>query len=352
MTLILVLEVNIEMFRMFKRRKGLYYWAMTIGSWACAVDALGIILKYFSPGTKPLWPLYTLLLSIGWAAYTVAQLTVLYSRLHLVSESRNLQRGVLAMILIFSPIIIITDWVFIWPAYNPNKRVTGEWSARAAIVERFAQLGFSMMEVTISGIYMYSLTKLLHMKSSVRQRRVMLDLFYVFVLVVSFDIINVILVFLNRVGLSHPIQTFSYTLKLRLEFLLLNQLMAVAARGLQRETFGERRYHDPEALQDFSIFGQNFQTFDMNGCNSEGRSQEKKDSGITTLPDSTLSPTTHKTSIPQRHGSMKDSSTHDERGWFPVHHDCSKNRLPSQNKPLPPSPEPDMKTVWREDDDD
>ncbi|KAL9027159.1 MAG: hypothetical protein Q9180_007371, partial [Flavoplaca navasiana] len=30
----------------------------------------------------------------------------------------------------------------------------------------------------------------------------------------------------------------------RLEFAVLNQLMAVAARGIRRDTFGERRYHD------------------------------------------------------------------------------------------------------------
>lgn len=87
-----------------------------------------------------------------------------------------------------------------------------------------------------------------------RQRRVMLDLTYVNVLAIALDILNIILVYVNRVGISHPIQTFSYTLKLRLEFVVLNQLMAVAARGLHRETFAEKRYHHPGSVDGSTSF--------------------------------------------------------------------------------------------------
>lgn len=87
-----------------------------------------------------------------------------------------------------------------------------------------------------------------------RQRRVMLDLTYVNVLAIALDILNIILVYVNRVGISHPIQTFSYTLKLRLEFIVLNQLMAVAARGLHRETFEEKRYFHPGSVDDSTSF--------------------------------------------------------------------------------------------------
>lgn len=70
-----------------------------------------------------------------------------------------------------------------------------------------------------------------------------MDLIYVNVIAVSLDVLTVVLVFLNQLGISHPVQTFSYILKLKLEFIALNQLMAVAARGLRKESFAERRYH-------------------------------------------------------------------------------------------------------------
>ena len=349
MTFLLVLETNIEILRLFKRRTGLYYWAISIGSWTCAVNALGLILKNLTPGSRSAWPFYTFLVSVGWAMYTVAQLTILYSRLHLVSESRRLQRAVLLMIVIVSPVIIIADWVVVWPAYNPNRRLTSEWSPRLAIVERFAQLGFTTVEVAISGIYMYCLTHLLRDKSSVRQRRVMLDLIYVLVVAISLDIINVVLVFLNRIGLSHPIQTFSYALKLRLEFLVLNQLMAVAARGLQRDTFGERRYHDPEAVQDFSSFGRDLQKLDFINGNSDGDCSEDKDSTTVTLPLTALPPITEKSSHPERHKSMV---TPENKRWLPLYHNHLGHKRPSHEKPLPEIPSYGHRTIWRNDDDD
>ena len=109
-----------------------------------------------------------------------------------------------------------------------------------------------MVELILSGIYVWSLLKLLNLKSSVRQRRVMRDLIYVNVILVLFDILVVILLYLNQTGISHPIQIFSYALKLKLEFVVLNQLMAVAARGLRKETFEEQRYHHSSTQDAFS----------------------------------------------------------------------------------------------------
>ena len=80
----------------------------------------------------------------------------------------------------------------------------------------------------------------------------MLDLVYINLIIVLLDILVVILVYLNRLGISHPMQTFSYALKLKLEFSVLNQLMAVAARGIQRTNFEERRYHHGSAADAFS----------------------------------------------------------------------------------------------------
>lgn len=61
----------------------------------------------------------------------------------------------------------------------------------------------------------------------------------------ALDVPNIILVYVNRARISHPIQTFSYALKLGIEFIILNQLVAVAARGIHRNyhTVAEKRYH-------------------------------------------------------------------------------------------------------------
>ncbi|KAK4697180.1 hypothetical protein P7C71_g851, partial [Lecanoromycetidae sp. Uapishka_2] len=118
-------------------------------------------------------------------------------------------------------------------------------SPRMAVLDRLDQLGFTLIEAIISGIYIWSLTTLLRVKSTIRQRRVMRDLFCFMIIVILMDIVVVILIFINQTNLSYSIQDFSYALKFKLEFVVLNQLMAVAAKGVKKESFAERRYNEP-----------------------------------------------------------------------------------------------------------
>ena len=243
MTFLLVVDINFQIHYAFKRATGIYFWAMQIGSIGCFIDAIGTLMHYLVPNFSRYWALYTLFMTVGWAVYTVAQLTVLYSRLHLVVQNEGVQRMVFWMIVLVSPPLILSDWIVIWPSYNPATDIGERWSVAAAIAERICQLGFSVVEVIINVTYVVGLLAILRRRPTVRQRRVMLDLTYVNVLTILLDILNIVLVYVNRVGISHPIQTFSYTLKLRLEFITLNQLMAVAARDVYRQTFENRRYH-------------------------------------------------------------------------------------------------------------
>lgn len=224
---------------------------MLIGTIGCGVDALGVIFKYFV-ADKRAWPFYTLCLLCGWTMFSLAQLLVLCSRLHLVNQNLTVRKICFGITLSCIVTVTIPNWVVVWPAYNPDPKMSSLWSPRDAIVERYTQLVLTIVELIISGVYVYSLLGLLRVKSSVRQRRVMLDLIYVNIITVAFDLLCLIMVYLNQLGTSHPIQTFSYIFKLRLEFYVLNQLMSVAARGLKRETFEEKRYHNPSQTDTFS----------------------------------------------------------------------------------------------------
>lgn len=239
----LFLETIFEIFRVFKKRQGLYFWSLLIGVVSLPVNNIAILLKYLVPGTQHVWPLYTLSALVSWSFFSIAQLLVLYSRLHLVVDNPRIQRWVLYLIVACGVLFILPIWIVVWPAWNPDSKITQRWSAPDGIVERFTQLGFTLAECIISGIYIHALWRLLGWKPTVRQRRVFLDLLYVNIITIMFDILSTLLVYLNQTGMSHPIQIFSYSLKFRLEFVVLNQLMAVAARGIRRETFGEKRYH-------------------------------------------------------------------------------------------------------------
>ena len=111
------------------------------------------------------------------------------------------------------------------------------------MVERYSQIAFTICEATISCLYIRSLLEILRSKATVRQRRVMWDLIYVIVTCVSLDTLTIVLIWVNQTDIQHSVQNFSYMLKFRLEFVVLNQLMTVAARGIRRETMAEKRYH-------------------------------------------------------------------------------------------------------------
>lgn len=254
LTFWLILDVNVGIYRVFKKKRGLYYWSLIIGTWACALSTLGNVLKNLTPQYGPkIWPFWTLLINGGWSFYATAECIVLYSRLHLVNRSHKVQRRLLWFIIIGSFLLILPNWIFIFPAYDVNStKVSSIWSPRQAILDRTSQLGFTIIESTISAIYMWSLAKLLRVKSTVRQRVVMRDLIRVNIIVIAFDLVVTILVFLNQTNLSYSIQDFTYALKFKLEFVVLNQLMAVAAKGLRKESFAERRYNYPPPETDHS----------------------------------------------------------------------------------------------------
>ena len=138
MAILLVFDINIGMWRIFKKSQGVYYWSMKLGTLFCLVDALGVILKYLTPNPGHIWGLYTFLLLTGWTVYAPAQLLVLYSRLHLINDSYKIQRGILILVCSTSILLIIPTWIVVWPAYDTDPKISSLWSPRDAIVERYA----------------------------------------------------------------------------------------------------------------------------------------------------------------------------------------------------------------------
>lgn len=246
LTLYIILDVNVAIYRTFRKKQGLYYWSLIFATWGTATVALGNIFKNLKPEWGVIWPLWTLMINGGWSVYAPAELLVLYSRLHLVNQNERMRRWILMMIIIGSTLIIIPNWVFVFGAYDIDPQVSSVWSPRMAIIDRVSQAGFTLFETIISSVYIRSLLEILRTKISMRTRRVMRDLVLVNILVISMDLLVIVLIFLNQANLAYPLQDFTYAFKFKIEFAVLNQLMAVAAsgsrHGSRQITFEDRRY--------------------------------------------------------------------------------------------------------------
>ena len=118
-----------------------------------------------------------------------------------------------------------------------------------AIIDRVSQAGFTLFETIISSVYIHSLLDILRTKINTRTRRVMRDLILVNVTVICMDLLVIILIFLNQANLAYPLQDFTYAFKFKIEFAVLNQLMAVAAsgsrHGSRQTTWQDERYRRP-----------------------------------------------------------------------------------------------------------
>ena len=139
-------------------------------------------------------------------------------------------------------------------------------------------------------------------------------------------------------GISHPIQTFSYALKLRLEFVVLNQLMAVAARGLgkNRDTTAEKRYHYPSSMGASTAKSSKRLEKDSIELHPSNTTVSENDSiQISAPPPSVLKSTNPATAqsvdsvddLHQYHG----SSSVGKSNWYPPHMESPlRNLLPQQ----------------------
>ncbi|KAL5340160.1 hypothetical protein BJX70DRAFT_361702 [Aspergillus crustosus] len=162
------------------------------------------------------------------------QSLVLYSRLHLIVRRRIILRSVLAMIIINAIILQIPTAVV---AYGANSTSWPKFTIAYAIIERIQVTIFFLQELTISGLYLYEMCRLFYIGGTLIElhgeggRRLMLHLIYMNVVVVILDVVILILQFTGRYATQTATKAFIYSVKLKLEFNILNRLVDMVQRA-------------------------------------------------------------------------------------------------------------------------
>lgn len=130
-------------------------------------------------------------------------------------------------------------------------------------------------------------------------------------------------------GISHPIQNFSYAVKLKIEFVVLNQLMAVAARGLQKENFEERRYHHGSAADAFSAECRQWDEKQPYAASKEQQGTRQGDQDLSHSTDS-LQITVPSPVLSRQHQTPRTSAT--ERSHTPALQSTKENEIYDNEK--------------------
>jgi hypothetical protein len=231
-----VIEISVMIFSTFKRRTGLYFWSLLVASWGIPVHATGFLLKFFHLCGNDY--VSATLVIIGWYSMVTGQSLVLYSRLHLIAEKRRI-RWVLVMIIVdFFLFHIPTTVLF----YGSNSSKPYLFSSAYEIYEKIQITAFSLQEFIISAMYIWEAKKMLHSIGNIKKeeaRSVMLHLILVNILMILMDITLLGTEYANEYSIETTYKSTLYSIKLKLEFAILNRLRALVKSQHQSTLSGE-----------------------------------------------------------------------------------------------------------------
>jgi hypothetical protein len=218
-----VIEIIVFIFNTFKRRNGLYFWSMLVASMGIPVHAVAVLLRYFQ--LAPDFPMCVVTV-LGWYAMVTGQAVVLYSRLHLVVSDDRKIRWVLIMIITNACILHLPVTVLFLGSNLGDENLLKPF----IVYEKIQLTGFCIQEFTISGLYiweaMHALKPVLMMKGP-NERKVIKHLILINILIVFLDISLLITEYTNNFDIQTTYKTAVYSIKLKMEFNILNQLLYV-----------------------------------------------------------------------------------------------------------------------------
>lgn len=213
-------ELLFMVYSFFRSHRGLYYWSIVVAAAAMILQITGFILQRFENYWPPILPF--VMSKVGWAVNVTAFSLVLWSRLHLVVDNPRILKWVLVMIIASAVLCIGSTTIFEFGLAQSGYRNT--FYPAIGVVERFQQTMYTLQEAGLSILYVHYSARFWQSGMSIHTRKVVGLLTFVQILSMTLDIILTVTVYLNMLILRCTLYPFFYALKLKLEFLVLNQL--------------------------------------------------------------------------------------------------------------------------------
>lgn len=224
-------ELGFIILATFKRRGGLYFWSFIVATCGIALYGLGFLIKALQLDC-PSW-LYTTLIVIGWYWMVTGQSLVLYSRLHLLLRNEFRLRLVLAMIITNAVICHVPITVMVYGANSSNPE---PFVLPYSVYEKVQVTLFFLQETIISGLYIYETVALMRSRNGLGARSgatrwLLTHLIIVNIIIVVLDVTILGLEYADLYGLQTSYKALVYSVKLKLEFSILNRLVELTTQG-------------------------------------------------------------------------------------------------------------------------
>ncbi|KAL1610886.1 hypothetical protein SLS59_000523 [Nothophoma quercina] len=232
----------------FQRYHGLYFWSLLIAGFGVLPYSLGLLIKFFqllNPNEDPGY-VAVVLLTVGWWTMVSGQSVVLWSRLHLLTNSRRVLRWTLYMIIINGAILhsITTVLTFASNSNELSPTVLQRFVNGYSIMEKIQMVGFFVQELILSVIYIRETIRLLRLGESVQDdvgsvddgtgqlrnlavRKTMYQILAINVIIIIMDLALLGVEFANLYLIETTLKGVVYSIKLKLEFAVLGKLVQI-----------------------------------------------------------------------------------------------------------------------------
>ncbi|KAM7190049.1 hypothetical protein V8F20_009882 [Naviculisporaceae sp. PSN 640] len=233
------LELLLLVYVTFKRRRGLYYWSIIVTTIGFLLQVVGYLLKFF----KNDWPriLVNIVFTVGRVSNVTGFSVVLWSRLHLlVNNQYHILQIILGAIIINSVAMHVPTIIFRFYMMSPQYR--SQFVHPLEIMEKVQQTVFAVQETAISGLYIWYAACFLKSGFGSRKRKTaaLRLLIAVQVVAILLDLGLTVFDYLSLYTLKCAIHPFVYAVKLKMEFIVLNQLVGIVKdRGSRSIDAGE-----------------------------------------------------------------------------------------------------------------
>ncbi|KAK4061589.1 uncharacterized protein Triagg1_10218 [Trichoderma aggressivum f. europaeum] len=212
----------------FKRFRGLYCWSFLVATCGIALNAVGFLLRSMGASLSLSTYVYSALGIVGWAAMVTGQSLVLYSRLHIILPRQGLIRGVLIMIVVNSVWLLVPTTVLLFLCNSPS---AARYQVPYFIFERVQLTVFFVQEVIISVLYIHETYRILRSYRGLvtgANRTTMVHLILINFVIIALDASVLILQYTNHYDLQTAWKPFVYSIKLKMEFSVLNRLVELS----------------------------------------------------------------------------------------------------------------------------
>ncbi|KAK4071811.1 hypothetical protein Purlil1_13303 [Purpureocillium lilacinum] len=218
-----VIELTFMICERFKRHSRLYYWVLLVTTYGIAAYAVGSILKIKMPSPKSY--VYLTLIEVGWIAMVTGHSMVLWSRLHLLLNSPFWLKTTIYMIVFNAIMCHILPAILTCDAKIINLVIL---ASPYSFDGRIQVTIFSIQEFIISAIYISRALNLIRLRTATREYwgcgRLMQHLIVVNIVIILLDTTILGLVYAGYSDVQTSYQSFVYSVKLKLEFSILDRL--------------------------------------------------------------------------------------------------------------------------------